>query len=255
MRCLRPAFLHTDYDQFSTSCSRRTDCTVHSEARRPSGSVSDFVLRIYNIRRRASYRTREYQILSINVGTYEHSQNYLRRYQLLHLMEKIVEKKYKPISERTINYFVRVYLKHFAFTERHRYSRWIHGESDSDVDTDGNTTLPRHPRPLHRSEVISVFASQAEWILQDQMSKRSMYRLVDVDIWRDFCERVQRDRKEAARWGVRWGLAKGMEVELSSDDEPCRVVKPKKLGKGKKYTKRKTKARVSLTLTSPIGYF
>jgi hypothetical protein len=187
-------------------------------------------------------RTRSYQVLDIDISTYEHSHNFLRRYQLLYLMKRIVEEEFKPIEDRTINYFVDVYLRKFYFTDWHRYNRWIYDERfDSDVDDHGRTRLPRHPRPIHRSELISIFAAHAEWIYEDQRAKRPRLRLVDLDVWSEFCSRVKKDREDAARWGIRWGLARGAELGHSDEDGQTEM---KVHGKWKKGKKRKGKHRI-----------
>jgi hypothetical protein len=185
-------------------------------------------------------RQRQYEVLDIDVLTYDRSHNFFRRYQLLHLMQEIVDAEPKPLAERTVDYFVDVYLRRFYFTDRHRFHRWIFDDSDSDVDENGNTRLPRHPRTIHRAEVISIFASQAEWILEDQTAKRAPKRLVDLDVWGVFVIRVKRDRKEAARKGIRWGLARGAELELSENDERGRRGSPGMVSRRPK--KGKTKA-------------
>jgi hypothetical protein len=182
-------------------------------------------------------------VLDIDISTFELSHNYLCRYQLLSLMRKIVEKEPRiPIEDRTINFFVDAYLRHFSFTEWHKHNRWIFDAlDDSDVDENGHTKLSRHPRRIHRSEIISMFASQAEWLYNNQQSKPAALRLVDLEVWKTFCDAVIVNRKEAARKGIRWGSAK--QNLDDSDDGECHaaVVSPdteRKVKPGRKKVKK-----------------
>jgi hypothetical protein len=53
----------------------------------------------------------------------------------------------------------------------------------------------------------------------DQTAKCAQKRLVDLDVWGAFVIRVKQDRKEAVRKEIRWGLARGAELELSENDK------------------------------------
>src|ERR1700722_1474750 len=160
-------------------------------------------------------RNRQYEVRSMDVETFETSQHFLDRYRLLALMEDIVltDVEQIPIRERSIDYFVSRYLERYAFTNYHRHHRHLYDPSDSDVDDDGTTTTPRHPRHIPRSEVINHFAAHSEWILVDQLAKRAEKRVIDVIKWEQFCYRVREGRREARKYGVRWGLPHGDVVE------------------------------------------
>jgi hypothetical protein len=147
----------------------------------------------------------------MDVEIYEQSRNIMCLYQLLKLMRTIVETDphAPPPEKRTINYFVTQYLERFSFTEFHRFHRDIHDKADPDVDEHGNTTKPRHPRHVARSDITSIFASQAEWILVDQLTKRESMRVIDVYVWKNFCELVREERRVAGSRNTRWGLEYG----------------------------------------------
>lgn len=83
------------------------------------------------------------------------------------------------IQDRDIDYFIDGYIARFSagYEEINSHRRLIYDSQDSDVDSYGNTTHKRHLRTVHRSDIRSIFASQAEWILQDQVCFRAFVRI------------------------------------------------------------------------------
>lgn len=156
----------------------------------------------------------------MDVEILEKSRNFLSRYQLLHLMEVIVaeDTDATPLAARTIDYFISAFLDKYAFTDEHRFHRFIYNPDDSDVDENGNTTKPRRPPHIPRAEVRGIFAAQAKWILADQLAKRESKRVVNVEKWKIFCLQVRRARRDARNKGVRWGIEYGKESDADDSD-------------------------------------
>ncbi|KAF9241376.1 hypothetical protein BU15DRAFT_73499 [Melanogaster broomeanus] len=165
---------------------------------------------------------RKYQIATMDVDTYSHSENYFWRWRLLALMEKIV-KKYDYINRerRTPDWFATKYLADFASPPEDRHRRLIFDEADSDVDDDGKTQIPRQPLRPHRSEVLGLFAAHAEWLVTNGEVRRK--KLFNFKSWDRFRKQAQKERREAARQGVAWGWPVGEErskpEDLSTSDE------------------------------------
>jgi hypothetical protein len=126
-------------------------------------------------------------------------------------MEAIVktDEDKTPVEERDIDYFVDRYRENYAFTAYNRHHRDIFDDDDSDVDEYGNTTTPRHPRHVSRSEITDFFAAQSEWILADQLAKRGEKRIVDIKSWHQFCLQVRGARRNARENDESWGLPHG----------------------------------------------
>jgi hypothetical protein len=117
-----------------------------------------------------------------------------------------------PVENRTVKYFVKEYLEKHAHKRFHNH-RYIFDDEDSDVDLDGNTKLFRHPRPMHRYEILSLFAEHCEWILNDKWARK----LVNVEKWKKFCKRVRVEKSMSRQTGGRWGVTPGMDHDADSD--------------------------------------
>ncbi|KAH0832042.1 hypothetical protein J3R83DRAFT_12949 [Lanmaoa asiatica] len=166
---------------------------------------------------------RNYQIATMDVETYSRSENFFWRWRLLALMDKISKKYlYIPTKKRTPGWFVEKYIAGFACPPADQHRRLIFDEEDTDVDEMGKTVTPRHLLKPHTSEILGLFAAQAEWFITNNEVKRK--KLFDITSWEKFAKAVRKQRKEAARRGVRWGWPEGEEVEESSDaDEGSEV--------------------------------
>jgi hypothetical protein len=133
------------------------------------------------------------------------------RYRLVALMKAIIatDPEEADVEDRTIDYFVDGYKARFAagYEGINFFQRLIFDPDDPDVDSDGNTTR-RHLRPVHRAEVRGIFASQAEWILKDQLDRKEK-NFLNVKSWYKFCQQVIVGRREAKKHNKKWGRAYG----------------------------------------------
>lgn len=128
------------------------------------------------------------------------------------------------VEDRTIDYFVDGYKARFAagYEEKNFFCRLIFDPDDPDVDSDGNTTQRRHLRPVHRAEVKGIFASQAEWILRDQLDRKEK-NFLNVKAWHQFCRQAALGRREAKMNNQRWGRLYGEESDAYDSDDGGQV--------------------------------
>ncbi|KAG8214578.1 hypothetical protein J3R82DRAFT_9641 [Butyriboletus roseoflavus] len=161
---------------------------------------------------------RNYQIATMDVESYSCSQNFFWRWRLFALMEKI-SKQYSYISpkKRTPRWFVEKYLAGYACPPEDKHRRLICDDEDTDVDETGMTLTPRHLLKPHMSEILGLFAAQAEWFITNNEVRRK--QLFDISSWEKFAKEVRKQRKEAARQEVSWGWPEGGEVEEESSEE------------------------------------
>ncbi|KAI6035619.1 hypothetical protein F5J12DRAFT_794697, partial [Pisolithus orientalis] len=155
---------------------------------------------------------RQYEVHTMDVATYSFSENFLWRYRLLDLMEKIVERyPYVPIEARHPEWFARKYIRDFAYPEKDKHRRIIYDSSDSDIsDTDERRVrTPRQLLHVHKSEILGLFAAHAEWLLTSEAARRN--NVLDLKVWHIFWKQVKKERREAARNGVIWGWPVGQE--------------------------------------------
>jgi len=87
------------------------------------------------------------------------------------------------------------------------------------VDEMGRTVIPRHLLKPHTSEILGLFAAQADWLITHNEVKRK--HLFDISSWKEFAKRVKKERKEATRQGVTWGWGVGQRAvtEAESSEE------------------------------------
>lgn len=161
---------------------------------------------------------RRYQIATMDVETYAHSENFFWRWRLLALMEKIAKQyAFIPAKKRTPIWFVERYMERFACPPEDRYRRLICDEDDSDVDERGRTKTPRQLLKPHTSEILGLFAAHAGWFITNTEVKNT--KLFDIMSWENFAREARKERKEAARRGVKWGWPVEREPEGESSDE------------------------------------
>jgi hypothetical protein len=144
------------------------------------------------------------------------------RYRLVALMQAIIatDPDETDIMGRTIDYFVDGYKARFVagYEGKNFFQRLIFDPDDPDVDSDGNTTQRRHLRPVHRAEVKGIFASQAEWILKDQLDRKEK-NFLNVRSWYQFCQQAVLGRREARKNDKRWGRAYGEDSDADESDD------------------------------------
>jgi hypothetical protein len=159
-----------------------------------------------------------YDIKSLDVATFERSQNFLARYRLWALIENVIltDPQKTPVKDRTIDWLVDNYLARYRKGDIHR-RRLISEPRDKEVDVEGNTAKRHHLRHIPRAEIIGLFAAHAEWILAQHLATTSSaVRKLNIPSWIQFCQRVKSARKAAMSEDVRWGLAYG--VDSDGDD-------------------------------------
>ncbi|KAG0708849.1 hypothetical protein DFH29DRAFT_870483 [Suillus ampliporus] len=168
-----------------------------------------------------SFSNRSYEVATMDITTFRLSQNFFWRYRLLALMSKIVvEEARTPFEKRTPEWFVSQYIKRFAHPPSDKYERLIYDSSDSDIiDIDeGTTRLPRHPRRIHRSDILGLFAAQSEWFVTDNEVKRK--KLFPFKPWNEFRKEVRKARWQARRNNVDWGWPIGREHDPHLESDP-----------------------------------
>lgn len=135
------------------------------------------------------------------------------------------DEAHTPVEDRTIDWLVKTYLRRFrarrttdpyhTFELKHRH---IFDPNDSDVDSDGNTSTPRHLRHIPRAEIRGYFAAHAEWILAQMIApdSSSQYKL-NISKWIAFCTQVKKERRDARSSGVQWGIPFGGDRTVQKD--------------------------------------
>ncbi|KAG1801635.1 uncharacterized protein HD556DRAFT_896009 [Suillus plorans] len=162
-------------------------------------------------------RNRTYEVATMDVSTFQLSENFFWRYRLLALMTKIVGEGRTPLEKRTPEWFVSQYLERFAHPASDEHERLIYDSTDSDVD-EGKTQLPRHPRRIHRRDILGLFAAQSEWFVTDNEVKRK--RIFPFKPWNAFRKEVRKARWQAARNNVIWGWPIGHQNQPDLESEP-----------------------------------
>lgn len=171
------------------------------------------------VRSTSTYSNRKYQIATMDVESYSRSEKFFWQWRLLTLMEKIGKQyPYIPPKKRTPRWFVEKYMAGFACPPEDRYRRLIFDEEeDTDVDETGKTVIPRHLLKPHMSEILGLFAAHAGWFITNNVARRN--KLFDITSWETFAKEARKQRREAARQGVRWGWPEGEGVEEESSGE------------------------------------
>lgn len=165
-------------------------------------------------------RNRAYEVATMDVYTFQLSENFFWRYRLLALMKKIVAGVQTPREKRTPEWFVSQYLERFAHPASDEHERLIYDSTDSDIiDVDeGKTSLPRHPRRIHRRDILGLFAAQSEWFVTDNEVKRE--QIFPFKPWNAFRKEVRKVRWQAARNNVVWGWPIGHEHQPDLESNP-----------------------------------
>lgn len=160
---------------------------------------------------------RSYEVATMDISTFQRSENFFWRYRLLALMTKIVGEARTPVEKRTPEWFVSQYIERFAHPASDEHERLIYDSDDSDID-EGKTRLPRYPRRVHRRDVLGLFAAQSEWFITDNEVKRN--RIFPFKSWNQFRKEVRKARWKAARNNVIWGWPIGREHDPDLESDP-----------------------------------
>ncbi|KAI0724573.1 hypothetical protein C8T65DRAFT_6385 [Cerioporus squamosus] len=212
---------------------------------------------------RISSRDRNYTVVSMLINTYELSRLYLSRYRLLACLERLAELETSAgtaisFKERTPDWYIDAYFKHYAYHSSGRQYRTIHAESDSDIEpgTNGRMKSGReHPlRHVSRAEMESWFAQHAVWLIKAaRASKHSRRPLFDPDKWQqEWLPEVRCTREEAAQAGRRWGVWEGSEVPTEDiDDIP---LPPAPSRRKRRATKKSKRSATGMMPSSAFSY-
>ena len=142
------------------------------------------------------------------------SRNFLDRYLLRALIVELIELDHgkTPLADRNIDWLLDRYFKHIV-------PRDLNNRIMTDPALEDEISLePRHPRHIPHSEIRGYFASQAEWLLANQLASSSTsanVRLVDIPQWILFCLQVRVEVADAKRNGIRWGVPHKTGIDLS----------------------------------------
>ncbi|KAL4064669.1 hypothetical protein V8B97DRAFT_1875874 [Scleroderma yunnanense] len=188
---------------------------------------------------------RQYEVLTMDVVTYSLSENYFWRYRLLALMKKIYgEHLCIPVEELDPEWFTKQYLHYFAYPKEHRHQRLICDSGDSDLDEERNPRTPRQHLHVHKSEILGLFATHADWLVTHTVSEKEF--MINIKAWDKFSQRVKKERRDAARNGISWGWPVGQErgaddlsLSASSEEEEDIVKRNPVIGKSISTVRRK----------------
>ena len=142
------------------------------------------------------------------------SLNFLDRYRLRALIVELIELDHSETSlaDRNIDWLLDRYFKYII-------PRDLKNRIITDPSLEREILLePRHPRHIPISEIRGYFASQAEWLLANQLASSSTsanVRLVDIPQWISFCLKVRAEVADAKRNGIRWGVPHKTGKDLS----------------------------------------
>ena len=143
------------------------------------------------------------------------SRNFLDRYRLRALVVELIEldNGETPLENRNIDWLIDRYFEHIL-------PRSLHNRIITDPSLEREISRePRHPRHVSRAEIRGYFASQAEWLLANQLASNSNsanVRLVDIRQWISFCLQVRTEVADAKNSGVRWGVPHRIVIDLSN---------------------------------------
>lgn len=133
------------------------------------------------------------------------SRNFLDRYRLRALIVELIEldQDETPLEDRNIDWLIDRYFEHIL-------PRSLDNRIITDPSLDPEILLePRHPRHVSRAEIRGYFASQAEWLLANQLASSSIstnVKLVEIRQWISFCLQVRTEVADAKRNGIKWGV-------------------------------------------------
>lgn len=138
-----------------------------------------------------------WRIRSLNVITTSLSRNYLERWRFLRFVKNLVKAHPKVPQKHITPYFIMRAMQ-ARYTEGADHHRHVFDEQlDSDVDENGDTTLPRSLRHVSSSEVYSIMATHCQWFLAQQLVTHSSHHThVNLKLWYAFCKEVAQAMKK-----------------------------------------------------------
>jgi hypothetical protein len=151
------------------------------------------------------FRHLTFSIKSLHKTTHDLSRNFLDRFRLRALIVELIEIDHgkTPLEDRNIDWLVNLYIQHII-------PRDLKNRIITDPSLEPEILLePRHPRHIPLAEIKGYFASQAEWLLANQlasMSTSANVKLVDIPQWISFCIQVWAEVADANNHSVKWGL-------------------------------------------------
>ena len=143
------------------------------------------------------------------------SRNFLDRYRLRALIVELIEfdQGKTPLADRNIDWLLDRYFQYII-------PRDLKNRIMTDPSTEREILLePRHPRHISHAEIRGYFASQAEWLLANQLASLSTsanVKLVDIPQWISFCLQVRVEVVDASNNGIKWGIPHKIGQELKS---------------------------------------
>lgn len=148
---------------------------------------------------------------SLHVACYAASRNFLDRYRLRAAIEEIIQSDTEntPLEARTIDWLIERYYQ--VILPRDKEHRII---SDPTPNAEQPTASVRQPRHVSPAEIRGYFAAHADWLLAHQLARFGTVKILNIRKWIVFCKQAHDDAIDAARHGVRWGVAHGKEVNM-----------------------------------------
>lgn len=171
-------------------------------------------------------RSRNFQIISMDIESYKLSRTFLFRHHTLRTMRDILEKAGSglPASRRDPQWFIQSYFPQHAYPSQYKWLR-INSLEDVESSDEGSSiasgpTSVNHPsdaqthrlrclRTIHKNEVWSIFASHSEWILSLVEKHKDLKGKVNTQSWRHFHSGIPELRQQAisdqdtvGKWGL-----------------------------------------------------
>ncbi len=185
---------------------------------------------------------------------------YLARWTVHRVMRDIVELEHNsvpdeertPPEDRSPDWYIDGYFKHFAYHSSGRQFRPVSADSDSDIDPETGgwmiTGREHALRHVSRAEISSILAEHVEWLIHQTYqlhSSKASSRLFDPNKWRkQWLPDIRRTRQQAAAAGRPWGVWQGFEVPSEYTTEIDEIRWPESSRRKKRAAK---KPRVSLS--------
>lgn len=157
----------------------------------------------------------------MDVLAFHESYNFLQRYQLRMLIEDMTTGSSPSVARPcTVSGLVDEYCiaKHQDWLRRLILPYW-----DCNAEAVYLSDII-HFRHLSRAEITEFFASQAEWLLAEQLLAPPAKTYIDIEEWSTFCERAKAARrKTGGRWGMPHANSSSPNSKVSQSDLATRL--------------------------------